>query len=413
LLSSHRITLAGFMQERLTRRVRRLQPSATFTLARRALELKAAGKNVISFGLGEPDFDTPEPARAAAHRAIDSGKTHYTANEGIPELRRAIADWFAADQGVRYRPENEVLVTAGAKQGLAHAILALVEEGVGVLVPRPYWLTYPELIEFAGGVTQFVPTHAENGFHLEVEDLERVADARSRVLILNSPNNPTGAVLDERRLRAIAGFCRERDLFVISDEIYSALVFGEARHRSIVGADQTMRERTVVLNGMSKAFAMTGWRLGFALAPEPIMSALSRIQSHTTSNASSISQHAALGALAHCSSDVESMRRAFAERRQRVLEWLSCLAALDVPNPEGAFYVFPSVRKLLGRRSAGGARLTDSASFCEALLNEVLVSVVPGTVFGVDDGFRLSYAASLQELEEGCRRIARFVEGCK
>ncbi|MBI4880267.1 MAG: pyridoxal phosphate-dependent aminotransferase [Planctomycetes bacterium] len=395
----------------LSDRARNLKPSATFRLAQRAQELKSAGKDVLSFGLGEPDFPTPERVRAAARAAIEAGATHYTANEGILPLRKAICDVFKADQGVVYDPGKEVIVTAGAKQAIANALFAMVQEGDEVLIPGPYWLSYPEMVSLCGAEARFVPTHARDGFRLSAEELEKACSPRSRVLILNSPNNPTGAVLDAERLDAIAEVVLRRDLYVVSDEIYGPLVYGGVRHRSITAVRDGLRERTVVCDGVSKSFAMTGWRLGWALGPREVIGAMSSIQSHTTSNASSISQHASLEALKHCREEVEPMRAEFERRREMVLARMRSMRGLELDPPEGAFYVFPRVAAFYGRTSRGGVRITDSASFCEALLNDALVSVVPGGVFGDDDCFRLSYAASVKEIQAGLERIAAFLDG--
>jgi len=392
----------------LSRRARNLKPSATFRLARRARELQAEGKDVLSFGLGEPDFDTPPAAREAAHRAIDEGKTHYTTNEGIEPLRNAIADHFERTQGVRYDPASEIMVTAGAKQALAHAMFALIDDGDEVLVPAPYWLSYPEQVTLAGGVLVPVPTRADEGFRPDAAAIAAAVTTRTKMLILNSPNNPTGAVLDEERLAAIAAVCVERDLIVLADEIYGALVYGGATHRSIAAAEG-MRERTIVCQGFSKSFAMTGWRLGYALAPAEVLGAMARIQSHTTSNANSIAQYAATTALRECADDVEAMRRQFEARRTVVHEQLSAIDGLSVPTPEGAFYVFPTIGTLFGRKTPTGRTIDGSTAFCEALLDEALVSVIPGIEFGEDRCFRLSYAASTENLLEGCARIAKFV----
>ena len=365
---------------------------------------------MISFGLGEPDFDTPEPARRAAHEAIESGQTHYTANEGILPLRKAIRDAYEREQQVAYAAGSEVLVTAGAKQAIAHALLALIEEGDEVLVPAPYWLTYPEIVGLAGGTFRAVETRAEDGFHLTRQALERAASEKSRILILNSPNNPTGAVLDRERLAEIAEFVRQRDLAVISDEIYAPLTYAGRRAASITSVDPELRERTIVCHGFSKAYAMTGWRIGYALGPAEIIGAMARIQVHTTSNACSISQHAAIAALDHCGDATESMRARFEERRELVLLRLGGLEGLELSPPEGAFYCFPRIAALLGRKTAAGTVLTGSSDFCQALLDEQQVSLIPGVEFGADDCFRLSYAASREDLEKGCARIARFLE---
>ena len=397
------------MTPKLTQRALRLKPSATFQLARKAQELREAGHDVISFGLGEPDFDTPEPIRRAAHEAIDSGQTHYTANEGILPLRRAIRDAYERDQQVAYAAAGEVLVTAGAKQAIAHAVLALVEEGDEVLVPVPYWLTYPAIVGLAGAEFRPVETRAGDGFQLTREALEQAASPRSRLLILNSPNNPTGAVLRRESLSEIADFVCSRDLLVISDEIYGPLTYSGHPAVSIAAVRPELRERTVVCHGLSKAYAMTGWRIGYALGPAEIIGAMSRIQGHTTSNACSISQHAAVVALNQCGGAIESMRARFEQRRELVLERLGGLPGLEVSPPDGAFYLFPRIASLFGKQTRQGTVLNGSSDFCQALLEEQQVSLVPGIEFGADDCFRFSYAASEADLEQGCERIARFI----
>jgi aspartate aminotransferase len=401
------------MTPHFSQRALQLQPSATLQLARRSAEMRARGLDVLSFGLGEPDFDTPRRAREAAIAAIHRGETHYTANEGILPLRAAIANWLRDDQGVRFDPEDEILVTAGAKQAVAQALLALVDPGDDVLLPKPYWVTYPELIRFCGGRAVFVETRSEDGFHLRAADLEKAVTERCRVLVLNSPNNPTGAVLKRAELEAIADVVIAHDLIVVSDEIYGPLVYRGDKHVSIATVRPEMRDRTVVCHGMSKAFAMTGWRLGFAAARREIIEAMNRIQSHFTSNASSIAQHAALEAVTHCLNDIPPMRDEFDRRRKLVIARMGAIPGLVLQEPEGAFYAFPTIRDLLGRKSPRGVTIDGSVAFCDALLEEGLVSVIPGDSFGRDDAFRLSYAASYAKLEEGLARIAAFVESLR
>lgn len=401
------------MPSKLTARVRNLKPSATFRLARRAAELRESGQDVISFGLGEPDFATPEKARVAAHDAIESGKTHYTANEGILPLRTAIRNAFEADQGVGYQAAGEVLVTAGAKQAIAHALLALVEKGDEVLVPAPFWLTYPEAIVLCDGVMKSVATRAEDGFHLDAAQLDQACTDRSKVLILNSPNNPTGAVLDRGHLEAIAEVVCRRDLMVISDEIYGPLTYEGRSHISIAAISPELADRTIVCHGFSKAFAMTGWRLGYALGRAEYIGAMGRIQGHTTSNACSISQYAAIAALEQCGDQTRAMRDEFARRRELTLERLAAIEGLAASPPEGAFYVFPRITDLIGSSTPAGQEIRDSSTFCEALLDEALVSVVPGLVFGADDCIRISYAASDEMLNNGLDRIGNFVAGLR
>ncbi len=401
------------MSPHLSQRAKRLNPSATFALAKRAAEMQSRGLPVLVFGLGEPDFDTPVRVKDAAVAAIHRGETRYTANEGILSLRQAISDWLFEEQGVRYMATSEILVTAGAKQAIAHALLALVDPGDEVLLPVPYWVTYPELVHFCEGVVKEIPTRAENAYHLDPRDLERAITSKSRVLILNSPNNPTGAVLSKDELRAIADVVVANDLVVVSDEIYGPLVYGDNHHVSIAAVDPRMRDRTIVCHGMSKAFAMTGWRLGFAAAAKPLLEAMGRIQSHTTSNASSIAQHAAEKGVRDCRDDIPPMRAEFDRRRKLVLDRFSSIPGFEIKAAEGAFYAFPTIRKLFGKTTPRGVKITNSTTFCDQLLDEAFVSVVPGGAFGDDEAFRLSYAASYESLEEGCTRIARFVESLR
>lgn len=401
------------MEKRLSRRAREIPPSQTLRLARRAQELRTAGRDVISLGLGEPDFDTPAPAREAAKRAIDAGHTHYTANEGIAELRAAIASKFAREEGVRYEPDGEILCTAGAKQAVAHALLALVDPGDEVIVPRPYWLTYPEQVRIAGGVAKFIDTRAEEGFVPTAESVDEAVTPRTRALVVNSPHNPTGAVWDASALRALGEAAARHGLFVVSDEIYAPLVYDGKEAPSFVRACPSLRDRTVVCRGMSKAYAMTGWRLGYALGPRDVVAAMSRIQSHTTSNPNSIAQYAALAALEECDDDIRRMREAFAARRRLVLERLGVIDALSAPTPHGAFYVFVDVSKTLGRTSPAGRTLEDDEGFCEALLEEASVSLVPGAAFGAPGFARLSYAASEETLAQALDRIEGFVRELK
>ncbi len=399
------------MPERLSKRAQSLRPSDTFRLARRAAELKSAGKDVLAFGLGEPDFDTPDPVRAAAKAAIDRGETHYTANEGILPLRQSVVRWLANDQGLAYDPNGEVLITAGSKQAIAQALMALVGDGDEVLIPSPHWVTYPELVAFCGGVVKFVKTDAKDGFRLTADRIEAALSPRSRVLVLNTPNNPTGAVIDPKDLAAIGELVVARDLFVVSDEIYGVLTYDGVQHASPAAGHPGLRARTILCSGMSKAFAMTGWRLGFACGPREVLDAMDRIQSHFTSNASSISQHAALAALESGAGSVAAMRAEFDRRRQLVCERMRGLDGFELTPPRGAFYAFPRIAGLYGRRSPGGRVIDGSFAFVEALLDEALVSLMPGAIFGEDACVRLSYAASYASLERGLARIEQFVKG--
>lgn len=397
----------------LSTRILRMGDSATLKLAKRSQELREQGKDVLSFGLGEPDFDTPAGAREAAKAAIDRGETHYTANEGILSLRQAVARTLHDEIGLDYDPKKQILITNGSKQAIAQALLSIVNVGDDVIIPSPYWVTYPELVKFAGGNPVYVPCPADQRFHLDAKALEAACTDRTRVLLLNSPNNPSGAVLSQDELAAIADVVVRHKLVVVSDEIYGCLVYGDRKHHSPAASLPAMRERTIVCSGVSKAYAMTGWRIGYAAGPVEVIAAMNRLQGHLTSNPCSIAQHAAVAAFNECRGAVPPMREEFDKRRRLVVGHLSKLPGVRLPEPEGAFYAFADVGRLFGKTTSKGVVVSDSTTFCEAMLDEVLVSVVPGAAFGDDTCFRLSYAASQKTLEEGCARIAKFIGGLK
>jgi len=385
------------------RRAGEIQPSPTVGLDARAKELARQGIEVISFGVGEPDFPTTRAALEEAERAMREGFTRYTPVRGIPELRRAIADKTFKEQGLVYDPEKEILVSSGAKESIFLALLALVDPGEEVLLPAPYWVSYPEQVRLAGGRPVVVPSSPERGFRVGPDDLAPYLTERTRVLILNSPQNPSGTVYPREELGELARFCLEHDLWVVADEIYEKLVF-QGEHVSLASFPG-MRERTVVVNGVSKAYAMTGWRVGWALGPAGVIGAMASFQSHTTTHPSSVSQRAALGALLGPQDQVAEMVAEFRRRRDFMVERLSSLPGFRVWPPEGAFYVFPSVEGVLGEE------IPSDLSLAERLLEEARIAAVPGSAFGMPGYLRFSYALSFERMREGLERLERFVQG--
>lgn len=392
---------------RISDRVERLSPSLTLQLVARTKELKAAGRDVISLGAGEPDFPTPENIRRAAARAIELGHTRYTDVAGIPALRTAVADLYRAEHGLEYAP-TDVLVCPGAKFALFLALQALVDAGDRVLVPQPSWLSYPEMVKAAGGTPVSVPTHEERGFRLDAADVEAaLADGGAKVLILNTVSNPTGGVHTAEDCAAIAQLCHRHGVTVISDEIYERLVYEPAVASSFAASSPVAKELTLVVSGVSKTFAMTGWRIGYAAGPSKLIAAMKKLQGQATSNPCSIAQYAALEAITGDQSTVETMRVEFRRRRDRLVELLRAIPGVDVAEPQGAFYAFPRVDEYYGRR----ADVTDSLSFAGALLEEANVVVVPGLPFGSDAHVRLSYACSMQDIETAVGRMSDWMQG--
>ncbi|MBX5466333.1 MAG: pyridoxal phosphate-dependent aminotransferase [Firmicutes bacterium] len=391
----------------LATRAARLSPSPTMAIDAKAKSLLAEGVDVVNFGAGEPDFDTPAHIAEAGIEAIRQGQTRYTAVAGTAELKAAVIERLRIDVGHRYQP-NEVLISVGAKHSLYNAIMAIVDPGDGVLLPVPYWVTYPEQIRLADGEVQLVPIRRADGV-LTREDIEAVLTSRSRGLIVNSPSNPSGAVIPPEELRAIAELAVERDLWVISDEIYGRLVYDDAQQVSIA-AFPGMRERTIVINGVSKAYAMTGWRIGFAAGPRAIIEAMSGIQSQSTSNPTSIAQAAAVAALTGPQEAVEAMRQEFDRRRRYAVERVNRIRGLKAAVPKGAFYLWVDMSGLIGEVVAGRT-IASSDDLALAWLEEAKVAVVPGTGFGAPHYFRLSYATSLERIATGLDRMAALVEG--
>ncbi|MFB6271455.1 MAG: pyridoxal phosphate-dependent aminotransferase [Salinibacter sp.] len=384
-------------------RVDAMQPSATLAMKSRAEERRRQGHPVVALSAGEPDFDTPKPIADAGVEAIRNGFTHYTENPGILELREAICRKFDRDNDLSYTPE-QVVCSNGAKQSLALAIHVLCDEGDEVLVPAPYWVSYPEMARFSGATPVEVSTGVENEYRLTPEMLDDAITERTRVLILCTPSNPTGAVYPPEELAALADVLRDHEqVFVVSDEIYEHVLY-DAEHRAFASFPG-MEDRTVTVNGFSKAYAMTGWRLGYMAAPEPIAQAAAKIQGQFTSAPCSITQKAGVAALEMDKEPVHEMVAAFRRRRDAVLERLRAIDGVRCPTPEGAFYLYPDMSSFFGADAPDGSTIDDGSDLCFYLLEEHDVALVPGPAFGEPDGLRLSYASSMEDLETALDRI--------
>ncbi len=393
---------------KLTQRVSGIAPSMTLAMSAKSAEMKAAGEKVINFGVGEPDFDTPKNIVEAAKEAMDKGYTKYVAAAGLPALKKAVCAKLLRDNALEYEP-SQIVISNGGKHAILNAVAAVVEEGDEVIIPSPYWLTYPEVVRFFGGVPRYVETSRENGFKLTPEQLEEAITPKTSMLIFNSPCNPTGAVYSEEEIRALAEVCVRHGLCVLSDEMYEKLVYDGLSHFSIAQASPEMKELTIIVNGVSKSYAMTGWRLGYLAAPAHVAKAIGSFQSHATSNVNTITQYAALEALRGDQQTVADMCAAFAERRLKMMEVLDGYKdiGLDYVKPEGAFYVMLIVDKFYGKKS-GGKMICGSMGFAMQLLSEQKVAATPGVCFGDDSCIRLSYALSMEEMVEGLGRIREF-----
>jgi aspartate aminotransferase len=384
---------------RFSDRVTAMQESPTLAVLNRATALVARGVDVVDFGPGEPDFGTPAAVAEAGKRAIDRGFTKYTNASGTKALREAIANRYNKRYGTALTVEN-VIAGNGGKQELFNVALALVRPDDEVIIPAPYWVSFPDQVEFAGGTAVFAQTDPEDHFRPTYADIVAVATDQTRGVIINSPCNPTGAVIREKELEKIVEWCASRGIFLVYDETYELFVYGENRHASAIRWFEKYPDTVIVVNSMSKTFAMTGWRLGYAVAHPEIITALGKIQSHSTSNPSTIAQHAALEALHGVDEDVQRMYDAYCERRAWLVPALNNLPNICCTDPDGAFYAFPDVSGVYGR-----AGITDSQSFADYLLDEARVAVVPGGAFGADQFVRISYATSMERIQEGVRRI--------
>ncbi len=388
--------------------LRRVKPSATGAASTKARSLRAAGRDIISLDAGEPDFDTPDNIKAAAIQAIRDGKTKYTDVDGIPELKEAICAKFKRENGLAYTPA-QINVSPGGKPVIFNAMVASLNPGDEVIIPTPYWVSYPDMVLIAGGEPRFVATSAAQGFKVAPADLEAAITPRTRWLILNSPSNPSGAAYTEAELRAVAAvLLRHPNVWVLTDDMYEHMVFGDFQFRTIAQVEPALHERTLTMNGVSKAYAMTGWRIGYAGGPAPLIGAMRKVMSQSTSNPTSISQWAAVEALNGPQDFIAPNAKLFEERRDLVVSMLNQAHGLACPTPEGAFYVFPSCAGLIGKTAPNGMTLTSDRDFADALLDAEGVSVVFGEAFGLSPFFRISYATSNALLEDACQRIQRF-----
>ncbi len=388
-----------------------ISPSLTLAISAKAKAMKAEGENVINFGVGEPDFNTPEHIVQAAVDALEKGHTKYTPSSGLPELRRAICEKLQRDNNLEYSP-SQIIVSNGAKHSIFNACFALLDEGNEVIIPAPYWLTYPEVVKVCGGVPVIVKTSKKTGFKITPERLKEAITPKTKLFIFNSPCNPTGAVYSEQEVRALAKVCEEAGIFVLSDEIYEKLVYGETKPFSVAACSEKMKDLTITVNGVSKTYAMTGWRIGYLAAPKDIAKAIDSLQSHATSNANSIAQYATIKALNSSEAAVEEMVARFARRRLAMIERVSEMQGAYVIIPDGAFYAMLVVSGTYGK-SFGGTPVTDSVSFANCLLDAAKVAVVPGAAFGQDDCVRLSYSLSMQDMLEGLDRIDAFIQSLR
>lgn len=398
-------------KNRVSKRLGAIAPSATLAVSNRAKELKAAGEPVIGFGAGEPDFPTPDYIVQAAVAAAKEPAMHkYTANKGLPELRRAIAEKTLRDSGVEVDPETNILVTNGGKQAVFQSFAAVIDPGDEVLLPAPYWTTYPEAITLAGGIPVEVFASAEQEYKVTVEQLEAARTERTKALLFCSPSNPTGSVYTPEEAEAIGRWALENDVWILSDEIYEHLLYDDAEPAHLQKLVPELFDRIIVMNGVAKTYAMTGWRVGWMIGPADVIKAASNFQSHLTSNVCNVAQRAALAAVSGDLAAVEDMRQAFDRRRKKMVELLSQIDGFKVPTPKGAFYCYPSVEGVIGRKIAG-TKIESSADLAEVILNEAKVAVVPGEAFGPSGFIRLSYALGDDDLVEGVTRIKKLING--
>jgi len=386
---------------KLNHRVESLVASSTLAITARAKELRAQGADVVNFAAGEPDFDTPQHIKDAAIQAIQNGQTRYTPSVGSVELRQEIAKKFKIDNALNYTVQ-QIAVSCGAKHSLFCAIQALADDDDEVLIPAPYWVSYPEMVKLAGAEPKFIPTEAKDDFKVTPQQLEAAITPKTRILILNSPSNPTGTVYHRSELEAIARVCVKKDVFVISDEIYEKLIYDTSDYVSIASLGQEIYDRTITVNGVSKAYAMTGWRIGYAAGPQDVMSYIGRFQDHSTSNPCSISQAAALKALQSADDDIRAMREEFKARRDLMMGLLDKIDGLSYIYPRGAFYMFCDI-----------SALGDSMEIAKAILNDANVAFIPGEGFGAPGFARLSFATSRERIAEGIRRISEWITANK
>ncbi|MEJ5253087.1 MAG: pyridoxal phosphate-dependent aminotransferase [Chthonomonadetes bacterium] len=392
----------------ISQRAQRTSPSPTLAITAKARKMREEGIDVLSFGAGEPDFDTPEFIKEAAITALREGFTKYTPTAGIEPLRKAICEKLWRENGLKYEP-NQIIVTCGGKHALYNTFQVICDPGDEVIIPAPYWVSYPEMVKLADGVPVYVYADESTNFVPTVDAIREKITPRTRAIVINSPCNPTGAVFPRQTLKEIASLALKHDLYIISDEIYEKMVYDGHEHFSIASLGEEVKKRTILINGMSKAYSMTGWRIGYAAAERELVAAMTRIQDQSTSNPTSIAQRAALAALQAPEDEVKRMVAAFAERRRVIVDGLNSIPGFRCAEPGGAFYAFPNVSALYGKRW-GDRVINGSDAFAEYLLEVARVAVVPGSGFGADENIRLSYACSLDTIRNGIARIVQAVE---
>lgn len=392
----------------LSRKAQAIEPSLTLAITAKAKEMKEKGIDVISFSAGEPDFNTPKNIINAAIKAMEDGNTKYTSVNGILQLREAICKKFKGDNGLEYNP-SQIVVSTGAKQSLANTFLAILNPGDEVIVSTPYWVSYPELIKLADGKPVFVEGDEKSNYKFTKENLEKAVTAKTKAIVLNTPNNPTGTIYNKEELEVIADFAKKYDIIIISDEMYEKLIYDNENHISIASLSKDAYERTIVINGLSKSYAMTGWRIGYCAASEKIAKLMISIQSHVTSNVCSITQYAALEALNGPQDEITKMINEFEKRRNYMINRIESIDNLSIVKPKGAFYIMINIENCLGKE-INGKILNDSMEFCASLLENEKLAVIPGKAFGLNNYIRVSYATSMEAIKEGLNRIESFIK---
>jgi len=409
LIIHYSLLLIGGIMGFISERVQSVKPSPTLAIDAKAKLLKQQGIDVVNFGAGEPDFDTPQNIKDAAIKAINAGFTKYCPVAGTPDLKNAVIEKLKKDNSLEYKPE-EIIVSCGAKHSLYNLFQTVINEGDEVIIPAPYWVSYPDMAILAGGEPVIINTGDKNNFKITPQILEKVITSKTKALVLNSPSNPTGATYSKEELEAIADICVKNNILIISDEIYEKLIYDGFQFASIAQVSQKAKDITVVVNGVSKSYAMTGWRIGYAAGPKEIISGMEKIQSQSTSNATSISLKAAAEALNGKQDDVEMMRKEFEKRRDYIVERLNNIKGITCLKPNGAFYVYPNISALLGK-TYGGKTINTDMELADYLLDTAKIAVVPGSAFGTQGYIRISYATSLKNIEEGINRLEAAVSG--
>jgi aspartate aminotransferase len=397
---------------KLARRLSVVEPSPTLAVSAKAAKLKAEGVDVVSFGAGEPDFDTPVHIKEAAKRALDAGATKYTRVEGTVPLCKAVANWIGKAHGLQIDP-SEVIVSSGAKQSIYNAVFALIDEGDEVIIPTPAWVSYNDIVKLAGGRPVNVPTKAEENFQVHVEDVAKAITPRTKMILVCSPSNPTGAIYDEATLRGLAQLAVDKDLWLMTDDIYRTLVYGDGKFFQPATISPAVRAKTLIIDGVSKAYAMTGWRVGFTVAPKPVVEAMATLQGQSTTHAASVAQAAALAAIEGPSDELEKMRVEFDKRRKTMVARLREIPGVTCVEPKGAFYAFPDLSAFIGKKTPEGKTIANDVQLCEWLLEAAKVAVVMGSAFHAPGFVRLSYATSMKNVEEGVRRMAEALPKLK